>query len=138
MARRRREQSPSSIKLKQPDRAGPSEKTLLQLADERGLFEEAQKKEASNKKKRATQKEQPEDEAELELPPAVERTFETLLWAVSLTMLHFTLDVLVQHQYSADRVVWPKVWARAGQALLGELQSKDTYLGSLATSQCFN
>lgn len=123
MARRRRERSPSDIKLKQPDRSGPSEKTLLQLADERGLFEQAQRREEANKKKdkkiRGEKDRADEDEGEMELSPATERILETLLWSVSITMLHFTLDVLVQHQYSVNRIEWPKVWARTGQALLG-------------------
>ncbi|KAK3313711.1 hypothetical protein B0H66DRAFT_358710 [Apodospora peruviana] len=122
MARRRRERSPSNIKLKQPDRAGPTEQTLLELADARGLFEQAKKKEDANKKKKAIQKkstaQSDDEEGDFELSPTAERILETLLWAVSLTMLHFTLDVLVLHQYSADRILWPKVCTRAGQALL--------------------
>ncbi|SPQ26184.1 f78e3a27-f1e0-46e1-abde-d39187675815 [Thermothielavioides terrestris] len=121
MARRRRDQSPSNLKLKQPDRSGPTEKTLLQLAEERGLFEQAKKREDEiGKKAGKTAISRPagdEDGDEAGLPPAVERVLETLLWAVSLAMLHFTLDVLVHHQYSIDRIVWPKVWARFGQAL---------------------
>ena len=124
MARKRKE-SPSRIKLKHADRSGPTEKTLLQLAEERGLFDEAKKREDDIAKKAIkipAPKRIKEEEAddELALPPAVDRALETLLWAVSLTMLHFTLDVLVQHQYSIDRIVWPKVCARAAQALLGE------------------
>ncbi|KAM7218374.1 hypothetical protein V8F06_006297 [Rhypophila decipiens] len=122
MARRRRERSPSDIKLKQPDRTGPSEKTLLQLADERGLFEQALKKEQANKKKTKTAAEKKdqadEDDSELGLSPATERILDTLLWSVSITMLHFTLDVLVQHQYSVNSIEWSKVWARTGQAWL--------------------
>ncbi|KAH8167739.1 hypothetical protein CIB48_g521 [Xylaria polymorpha] len=37
---------------------------------------------------------------------------EALLWTVSLAMLHFTLDVLVQHQYAME-VSWPQIITRA-------------------------
>jgi hypothetical protein len=131
MARRRKEQSPSSFKLKQPDRSGPSEKTLLELAEERGLFDQAQKREDQIGKKAApalvpisrAPKEKGEgggDDDEDGLSPTAERVFETLLWSVSLAMLHMTLDVLVYHQYSIDSIVWHRILLRFGQALLGE------------------
>ncbi|KAK4250631.1 hypothetical protein C7999DRAFT_38464 [Corynascus novoguineensis] len=123
MARKRRERSPSDLKLKQPDRSGPTEKTLIQLAQERGLFDEAKKREEIIAKKSAvvTSRQPSDDEEgseEAGLPPSVERVLETALWSVSLSMLHFTFDVLVQHQYSIDRVVWSRVLMRFGQALL--------------------
>ncbi|KAK4043835.1 hypothetical protein C8A01DRAFT_12620 [Parachaetomium inaequale] len=125
MARRRRERSPAGIKLEQPDRSGPTETTLLELANERGLFAQAKKREAEIGKKaaltpipRPPKDEEGDDDDEAGLPPAAERVLETLLWSVSLAMLHFTLDVLVHHQYSVDRIVWPRVWMRFGQALL--------------------
>lgn len=126
MARKRRERSPSDLKLKQPDRSGPTEKTLIQLAQERGLFDEAKKREEIIAKKSAvvTSRQPSDDEEgseEAGLPPSVERVLETVLWTVSLSMLHFTFDVLVQHQYSIDRVVWSRVLMRFGQALLGEV-----------------
>ncbi|KAL2271961.1 hypothetical protein VTJ83DRAFT_1332 [Remersonia thermophila] len=130
MARRRKE-SPSNIKLKQPDRSGPTEKTLLQLAEEQGLFAQAQKREQeignNKKKKHASTKEKGSDvsndddgkeEEEEGLPPTAERVLETMLWSMSLAMLHFTLDVLVHHQYSIHAIVWPAVLRRFVQALL--------------------
>lgn len=135
MAKRRKDQSPSSIKLKQADRSAPTEKTLLQLADDRGLFAQAKEREDAIAKKARTTgtptlrriKDDDDDEGddEAELPPTVERVLETLLWSISLTMLHFTFDVLVQHQYSIDRVVWSKVCVRAGQAFLGGLKESE-------------
>ncbi|KAK4119606.1 hypothetical protein N657DRAFT_249967 [Parathielavia appendiculata] len=125
MARTRDEQSASNFKLKQPDRSGPSEKTLLQLAEERGLFDQVKQREDEIAKKAAripisrSQKNADRDkDNEVGLPPSVERVMETLLWSVSLAMLHFTFDVLVQHQYSIDRIVWPNIWMRFCQALL--------------------
>lgn len=124
MARRRKEQSPSSIKLKNPDRSVPTEKTLLQLAEERGLFDQAQKRQDAIGTKTPGRPiphaAENEDDDGTDLPPGVDRVLETLLWSVSLAMLHFTLDVVVQHQFSIERIVWPQVWARAAQALLGK------------------
>ncbi|OIW22773.1 hypothetical protein CONLIGDRAFT_650215 [Coniochaeta ligniaria NRRL 30616] len=115
MARRRRDKSPSGLKLKQPDRNGPSEQTLLDLAEKRGLFNKAQEREESIKAKtRAPESSRDDTEP---MPPVVERIFETLLWTVSLSTLHFTLDVLVQNQYAAE-ISWPKIIGRAGQAFL--------------------
>jgi hypothetical protein len=134
MARRRGERSAAEIKLKQPDRSGPTEKTLLQLAEERGLFAQAKQREDEIAKEAARiripkpQKDGGEDEDdEVGLSPTAERMLETLLWSMSLAMLHFTLDVLVQHQYSIDRIVWPNVCMRFVQALLGELSSSPSY-----------
>jgi hypothetical protein len=130
MARRRGERSAADIKLKQPDRSGPTEKTLLQLAEERGLFAQAKQREDEIAKKATRipiprpKKDGDEDEDdESGLSPTAERVLETLLWSMSIAMLHFTLDVLVQHQYSIDRIVWSKVCMRFVQALLGELGS---------------
>src|SRR3954452_12638469 len=99
MARQRKEKD-VKVKLKQPDRSGPdpSQQTLLDIAEQRGLLK------AHNG----------EDEGEDE-EPLVGRFGETMLWTFSLTMLHFTLDVLVSHQYAVD-IVWPHLIRRAAQA----------------------
>lgn len=113
MARKRKEDGSIKIELKQPDRSGPTGKTLLQIAEERGLWDKAKKREDAL----AKEKENVEDD-DLKLPPGVERVMDTLLWSLSLSMLHFTLDVLVHHQYSINRIVWSTVCIRAAQALL--------------------
>ncbi|KAK3505522.1 hypothetical protein B0T13DRAFT_40595 [Neurospora crassa] len=131
---RKRAESPSNLKFQQPDRSGPKEKTLLELAEERGLFEQARKKQEENDKaknppkikkipikkpeKTKSKKDDDDDDDDEPLSPGAERFLDTTLYTVSLAMLHFTLDVFVQNQYSADRIVWPKVWTRAIQALL--------------------
>ena len=120
MARKRRETSPSSIKLKQPDRSGPTEQSLLQLAQERGLFDMAQQKQDANKRKPSSLATAAKD-SESGLSPSVERILDTLLWTVSLSMLHFSLDVLVQSQYAVE-ISWWKVSQRAAQAFLGRSQ----------------
>ncbi|KAK3301668.1 uncharacterized protein B0T15DRAFT_320730 [Chaetomium strumarium] len=123
MARKRKQKTESNgIELKEPDWSGPTEKTLLQLAEEKGLFGQAETREAEIEKKAVpatiprTTEDVEDDDAKL--PPTVERVLETFLWTVSLSMLHFTLDVLVHNQYSVDRIVWPRIWMRFGQALL--------------------
>lgn len=117
MTRRRRDQSPANIKLKQPDRSGPSEKTLLDLAQQQGLFDQARQREDAIKGVTTKASNAAEEEAE-GLPPIVDRIMETILWTISLATLHFTLDVLVQNQYAHD-ISWPKIASRTGQAFLG-------------------
>lgn len=125
MGRRRGDNSPAGIKLKQPDRTGPSEKTLLELAEQRGLFNKAQAREESSKS-RTPAPDTPAEDAE-SLPPVVERILETLLWTTSLAALHFTLDVLVQHQYAAE-ISWPKIVGRTGQSFLGMCTARRRHL----------
>jgi len=129
MAKKRREASPG-IKLRQPDRNGPTEETLLDLAQKRNLFAQAKEKEDANRRAagQPIRRSAEEDDEGVVLSPTVERVMETLLWTVSLTMLHFTLDVLVQHQFSVDRVQWPKVWLRAVQAWMGASMPQPTTL----------
>jgi len=104
MARNRKEKD-AKIKLKQPDRSGPdpSQETLLQLAGERGLLNIPQ---AVGKDKA----ESAEDEE-----PLIGRLGESVLWSVSLTMLHFSMDVLVARQYAME-MEWDKLITRSAQA----------------------
>ncbi|KND90869.1 hypothetical protein TOPH_04527 [Tolypocladium ophioglossoides CBS 100239] len=114
MARHRKEKTPGgSIKLRQPDRSVPSEKTLFDIAQERQLFQQAEQREKQIAKGEGDEEEE-EDEAAT-LSPRAERLLEAMLWTVTLAMLHFTFDVLVQHQYGTE-IVWPAVWARTGRA----------------------
>lgn len=100
MARNRKEKEPSKIKLKQPDKSGPdpTQKTLLDLAEERGLLKDQDNAENTKGEE-----------------PLVGRLAEAILWSASLTMLHFMLDVLVAHQY-AIAIIWPKLITRTFQA----------------------
>ncbi|KEY67995.1 hypothetical protein S7711_09325 [Stachybotrys chartarum IBT 7711] len=108
MARQRKakDEPAEAIKLEQPDRSGPSDKTLLHLAEERKLFQQADER----MRKKAQQ-------PDLVLSPRVERTIETVLWSASLAMLHFAFDALVHQQYAMEPNM-QKVWFRAGQAWL--------------------
>lgn len=99
----------AKIKLAQPDRSGPdpSQETLLEIAEKRGLLKAQQAAEEGL------------DESG---EPLVGRLGESLLWSISLTMLHFTLDVLVANQY-AVAINWPALVARTAQAFPSTLQS---------------
>ncbi|KAH8879945.1 hypothetical protein GQ53DRAFT_671039 [Thozetella sp. PMI_491] len=116
MARKRKDDAP--IKLKQPDRSGPTEQTLLQLAEDRDLFELARKKEAKNKRKaesKGADEDEDEDADDATISPTAEHIMECLLWTVSLAILHATFDMLVQHQY-AMQIEWDSIAIRAIQA----------------------
>ena len=92
------------IKLKQPDRSGPdpSYQTLLNLAEKRGLLVDEKGKKYEGL--------ETEDEG-----PLIGRLGESIVWSISLTMLHFTLDVLVSHQYAVE-IIWRDIVTRAAQA----------------------
>lgn len=121
MVRERKEKRAKNIKLKQPDRSGPTDKTLFDIANERNLFKQAAAKERKNKRQNAEGSDDDEDDDEEEgIPPGAERILETLLYTVSLTMLHLTLDVLVQQQYAIE-IEWFKIIQRDLQALMGML-----------------
>lgn len=96
---------PGKIKLKQPDRSGPdpSRETLLKLAEQRGLLNIPQ--DASKDETEATGDEE----------PLIGRLGESIFWCISLTALHFSMDVLVAHQYAID-IEWDKLITRSLQA----------------------
>ncbi|KAI0191558.1 hypothetical protein F4808DRAFT_463979 [Astrocystis sublimbata] len=104
---RKERKAAEDIKLAQPDRSAPTEETLLNLAQERNLFDQADRHPANRRKAGGSR-----DDDDAELSPTAERFMETLLWTVSLAMLNFTFDVLVQHQYAMD-VSWPQIISRA-------------------------
>ena len=132
MARKRKD--PKEIKLSQPDRSGPTDKTLLQWAEERELFAQAEHREqqAQTKRRRPADADKDggsdekgegdksvgEKEPESDFTPAQERTIEAVLYAATLSTVHFMLDVLVQNQYAQD-IDFTQVTLRTGQALLG-------------------
>jgi hypothetical protein len=103
-----RKQKETKFKLKQPDRSGPdpSVETLLEIAQKRGLA-------------KAQRDRQAELDAEGE-EILIGRLGDSILWTISLTMLHLTLDVLVTHQYAVD-LVWRDIVWRTAQAFPGML-----------------
>ncbi|KAI1456724.1 hypothetical protein F4805DRAFT_458514 [Annulohypoxylon moriforme] len=106
MVQTRKERKAAEIKLAHPDRSGPSEETLLKLAEERDLFKQAEQHNGKQSNE--------SDDGE-PLSPRAERIMDAILWSVSLSMLHFTLDVLVQHQYAIS-IIWPQIIIRTMQA----------------------
>ncbi|KAI9648900.1 hypothetical protein NHQ30_001466 [Ciborinia camelliae] len=109
------------FKLKQPDRSGPdpSAETLLDIAEKRNLGE-------------AQRKRQAEVDAENE-EILIGRLGESLIWAISLIMLHFTLDVMVTHQY-AQELIWQDIISRTLQAAPGMLYIVFAYRKKVADS----
>ncbi|KAI0892840.1 hypothetical protein F4806DRAFT_225513 [Annulohypoxylon nitens] len=106
MVQTRKERKAANIKLAHPDRSGPTEETLLKLAEDRNLFEQAERRQG---------KQPNEIDDDEPLSPRAERIMDAILWSVSLSMLHFTLDVLVQHQYAIS-IEWHRIVIRAIQA----------------------
>lgn len=107
--------SPTTIPLKQPDRSGPdpSNETLLDIAAKRGLL-----KEEANKESQEGSTDEP-------LGAQVGRLGESILWSISLAMLHFTFDVLAQHQY-AEEISWGELFVRGAQAGGGKSIPQDS------------
>jgi hypothetical protein len=108
----------SAIPLRQPTRDGPSDQTLLELAQERQLFQQAQKRQSFLDRQTHAPAETELDGGDAQ--PGVTRIVDSALWAISLAMLHFTLDVLVQHQY-AVALAWRSVMVRTAGAFAGGL-----------------
>ncbi|KAM6478528.1 hypothetical protein HDV62DRAFT_182662 [Trichoderma sp. SZMC 28011] len=111
MAKNRKE---PKIKLRQPDRSAPTEKTLLDIASERSLFEQAARRERQLAGKNESDD---EDDEEAKLSPGAERFLEALLYTTTLAMLHFTFDVLVMKQFGTE-IKWKRITINAGRAWL--------------------
>lgn len=114
------------IKLAHPDRSAPTDKTLLDFAQDRNLFAQADQVEARIRRKgkdtlglKATGKGDSgdADSDEEGLDPAVDHVMDSFFYGVSLAILHVTLDVLVQHQY-AMRINWRGIFKRGVLGLL--------------------
>jgi len=117
MARNRKEKD-AKIPLKKPDRSGPdpSQETLLQMAEQRGLLNIPQA--VGKGKGKGKNKAEPAADEE----PLIGRLGESILWTFSLTMLHFSMDVLVARQYAVE-IEWDKLIKRSLQAFPGTLPS---------------
>ncbi|EKD18050.1 hypothetical protein MBM_03822 [Drepanopeziza brunnea f. sp. 'multigermtubi' MB_m1] len=112
MGKNRKEKLPQ-IPLAQADRSGPKAPTLLDIAEQRGILRDyAGKPDTASLEAR--------DRGNDEKEALVGRLGDSILWSISLTMLHFTLDVLVTHQYNIDGIVWPGIIWRTVQALPGK------------------
>lgn len=134
MPRQRKEKKAKDIKLRQPDRTGPSEQTLLQFAEDRDLFKLADKQNRKNKGQDDKAEEDDndddnddDDDDDSALSSSADRLMDTILYAVCLAMLHFTLDFLVQQQYAME-IEYKKIVERAFQALMGSLPTQSFLL----------
>ncbi|KAM3431731.1 hypothetical protein MY4824_006936 [Beauveria thailandica] len=111
--------------LARPDHSkAPSidDQTLYKIAEQRQLFQQATARELKSKVavknirlgNHDDDSSSDDDEPENEVPtlsPGAERILEAMLWTTSLAMLHFTFDVLVQHQYGTA-IAWRQVFHR--------------------------
>lgn len=113
-----------AIKLRQPDRSGPTEQTLLQLADDHQLFQKATKRERQLAGDGDDDDEDGDDDNDDEgkMSPGAERFLEALLYTSTLATLHLTFDVLVMNQYGTE-VKWERVMQNAGRAFVGKFNS---------------
>ncbi len=117
--RHAQEQPQPGIELAQPDRSGPKGKTLFELAEERqGLLDKGKPfpKATINTPSRDddTHKANIVEEIDEPIGPLGQAVFFTS----TLAMLHFTLDVLVQHQYKQD-IEWGTIVRRTGMVVPG-------------------
>ncbi|GAB0136577.1 hypothetical protein EsDP_00004874 [Epichloe bromicola] len=113
---RKEKMAGGSIKLRQPDRSGPSKKTLLDIADEHDhLFRQAAEREKEIAEQDGTADSKHDDGQVPVLSAGAERVLEAALWTVIIAMLHFTFDVLVQNQYGRE-IDWSSVFIRTARA----------------------
>ncbi|KAJ9656561.1 hypothetical protein H2201_008494 [Coniosporium apollinis] len=100
------DQSDMDFKLKQPDRSGPKGKTLYELAEERReLLAKGQPFEKTEHPAKA------QDGDFMFNDDPLGPGGEAILYASSLSMLHFTLDVLVYNQYRQE-IIWSEIFRR--------------------------
>lgn len=148
MAKRRKNNGSAAAQapLAQPDRSGPAvdEQTLFKIAEQRQLFQQANARIASKqagkrrtkkrhrKRKSASSDEEEDDDDDddddddADELASTARLVEGMLWTTSLSMLHFTFDVLVQHQYGTE-IDWIQILNRAIYAWAGMLSSHSVH-----------
>lgn len=111
-----RSRNDPQIKLKQPDRSNPSEKTLLELAEQSGILNNARLQSPNTQANNAREVREGNEESDA----GVSRFGEAILWSLTLAMGYFTLDVLVANQY-AIAIEWRELLGRVGRAWPGML-----------------
>ncbi|KAI6863780.1 hypothetical protein KC343_g13839 [Hortaea werneckii] len=102
------------IRMMQPDRSGPKGKTLLDLYDDKkALLDQGQPFDAKYDDGQVRGESGNILEAGLGSPDEepIGPLGQAVFWAVSLGMLHFTLDVLVYQQY-AQEILWTAIFRR--------------------------
>ncbi|KAG5914920.1 hypothetical protein E4U61_005207 [Claviceps capensis] len=147
--RKQRLAAHNNVPLRQPDRTGPSEATLLEIADQRGLFQQVAKRERelsatksgkstpdgsddsdgnrkriSNSNSAKNSKSNSDNDGPL-ISPRAERILDAALWTVTIAMVHFTLDVLVHNQYARE-MEWSAMAVRTCRAWGGIYNTKQS------------
>lgn len=100
--------------LRHPDRQGPTGKTLFELADERQRQLDLQNGRPPSKPTRPAPENSKDDDDDDDDKPTP--LLEAVLYAATMAVCHFTLDVLVYNQYRED-ILWDEILARAATAL---------------------
>ena len=104
--------SEPKIKLAQPDRSGPQSKTLMDLYEEKkSLLEHGQPFDSKYEDGRARDEGGNILEAGLGDDEPIGPIGNAVFLSVCLTMVHFTLDVLVHNQYRQE-TEWRSIWLR--------------------------
>ena len=101
------------IALSQPSRAAPSHKTLLEIAAERELLNKNITKTENNAEAVPPivttvinpdgSLSEPSDTSSSSADPIPTPYLDIALYTINLTLLHFTLTLLVHHQYATER-----------------------------------
>lgn len=105
------------IKMAQPDRSRPNGKTLLDIYEEKKeLLAQGQPFDKKYEDGLARGESGNILEAGLGDGEPIGPIGNAIFWSVCLTMFHFTLDVLVYHQYSQE-VYWDAIFKRSGTIL---------------------
>lgn len=116
MVRQRKEKG-TNYRLQQPDRSDPQAKTLLEIANEKGILQASLNKQVQLDARKLGVEELVEEDDDGEI--LVGRFGESMLWSISLTMLHLMLDVLVTNQYALEMDYSGLLW-RSIQAFPGK------------------
>ncbi|KAL8703533.1 MAG: hypothetical protein Q9201_003290 [Fulgogasparrea decipioides] len=101
----RQQQSPSDIPLAQPKKQAAKGKTLLEIAEERQLLQKSNTGNTASPSFTTTRINPDGSITEVPDPSSPTSTpyLDTVLYTTSLTLLHFTLTLLVHHQYATER-----------------------------------
>ncbi|KAF2432407.1 hypothetical protein EJ08DRAFT_131723 [Tothia fuscella] len=100
--------------LKQPDRSGPKGKTLFEIAAERQAELEKEGFYAKHPPPHRDEGDTAQFWSSNDDP--IGPFGESLVYTISLAMLHFTLDVMVFHQYRQE-IEWREIFAKTGKVI---------------------
>lgn len=103
-ARAKQGQDPADIPLARPQQQAPKGKTLLELAEERQLLQRSKNESPlSFTTTRINPDRSVTEEVTHTIDPSETPYLDVFLYTTSLTLLHFTLTLLVHHQYATER-----------------------------------